>query len=382
MLILIPLVTLFILLIILISQGKVTMKTRSSSVNESSYFKYKDFKKDIYQENAKSQLLCPFNINIEPIEKLILFDIEDDPLYLTIELQEFNDDISNGLVIILYRKDKEIDVYYTEGIKHDYYKGTKNGINHLIIPEKYTFGKNTDQLTFILQFTDKYNNTIFVEAIEKHSDKKHFDILAPAGDMIENFTSFPLFFMQKTAFLEKNYTTIDIKIAGEDRKPVAIPIAINGKFVYLSRYCLEPVAVSFNENFKGTINTTESTNFENYQVKLNKNSDNYEIEALTCNKYNHKARIRFAPPIPELLSLKNNTKIKGRFSTSINDTSGLLAGEYLIVNSNGKLHISLSPKKGWQPMPGKKWFKKYRWISAILQRDKSIPVKSLWLYNK
>lgn len=358
------------------------MKTRSSSVNESSYLKYKPLKKDIYFKELKNRLLCPFNINIEPIEKLILFDIEDDPLYLTIELQEFNDDISNGLVIILYRKDKEIDVYYTEGIKHDYYKGTKNGINQLIKPKEYIFEKTPDQLTFILQFTDKDNNTVFVKAIEKHLDKKHFDILAPAGEMIDNFTSFPLFFMQKTAFLEKNYSTIDIKIAGEERKPIAIPIAINGKFVYLSRYCLDPVAVSLNENFKGSINATESTNFENYQVQLNKNSDSYEIKILTCNKYNHKAWIKFAPPIPELLSLANGTKIKGRFSTTVDETSGILAGEYLIKNSNEKLQISLSPQKGWQPMPGRKWFKKYRWISSILQSEKLLSVNSRWLYKK
>lgn len=372
-------IILITILYILISRGIITMGTKSSSVNESKYLKGKTLNKDIYLKEVKNNLLCPFNLNIEPMDKLILFDVEDDPLCETIELQEFNDDISKGLVILLYRKDKEIDVYYTEGIKHDFYSGSKNGTSQLITIDNYTFEKNPDQLTFILKFTDKDNNKISVKAIEQHSDKSHFDILAPAGNMIDNFTSFPLFFMQKTAFLEKNSSEIDIEIAGNKRKPVFIPIAINGKFVFLSRYCLDPVACSLNENYKGIAESR--TDFDDFQVELNEDTDRYEIKNLTCKKYEHEASIKFSPPIPELLSLKNDTKIKGRFSTTVDDTSGIVAGDYQIVKNKDKVEISIVPKKGWQPMPGKKWFKKYKWVSNISEKKSLLYVNSMWKYE-
>lgn len=369
-------------LLVLVSRSIITMRTKSSSVNESAFLTNKPLRNDIYIEDLKNDILCPINLKIEPMSKLILFDVEDDPLYSTIELQEFDDNISNGIVIILYRKDKEIDVYYTKGIEHDFYKGSKNGTSQLIIPDDYIFEKTSDKLTFILKFYDKNNNKIFVEAIEKNSKKEHFNILAPAGDMIDNFTTFPLFYMQETAFLERNYAKIDIEIAGKKRKPVSIPIAINGKFVFLSRYSLDPVVCSFNENFIGTMNDTNSQKLVDYQVQLSKNSSRNEIEALTCCKYNHKATIKFSPPIPELLSLKNNTKIKGRFSASVDSTSGILGGDYLIRQDNGELQISIMPKKGWQPMPGKKWFKKFIWVSTISKGDKGLSFNSQWVYDK
>lgn len=380
MIYLITIIVFMITLFYLVSRGIVTMKTKSSSVNESKYLNYKSLKKNIYLTLTNKELICPFNLNIEPMAKLILFDVEDDPLYSTIELQEFDDDISKGLIIILYRKDNEVDVYYTDGIKHDFYKGSNNGVSQQISVEVYTFEKTSDQLNFKLRFTDKDNNKIYIEATEKNSNKKHFDILAPAGDMIDNFDSFPLFFMQKTAFLEKAHSSIVIEISGEKRKPVAIPIAINGKFVFLSRYCLDPVAVSLNENFHGIIKPINSSGINNLNLKTN--SDYKEIVELRIDKYKHKAKLKFSPPIPELLFLKNNTKIKGRFSTTVDNYSGIVAGKYYIKKVNDKVHLFMKPLKGWQPMPGKKWFKKYKWKSTISKENNNISINSKWVYKK
>lgn len=347
------------------------MRTKSSSVDEFRYLKDIPLGKDIYVDEVKRDLVCPFNLDIEPMDKLILFDVEDDPLYETIELQEFDDEISKGLVILLYRKDNEVDVYYTKGIKHDFYKGSKNGINQMFTPEQYIFEKRDDQFIFNLEFNDKDGKKILVKATETNPDKKYFNILAPAGDMIDNFTSFPLFFMQETAFLEKNYSTIEIEIGGENRQPVFIPIAINNKFVYLSRYCLDPVAVSLNENYKGVVKPTEND--------LLINTNRYEIKGLSSSKYDHNASIKFSPAIPEILSLKNGVKIEGRFSTSVDNTTGILAGDYLIEKNNGEVTLSLAPKKGWQPMPGKKWFKKYKWISTVNNNESTVTVDSKWI---
>lgn len=284
------------------------------------------------------------------------------------------------MVIILYRRNNEIDVYYTEGIKHNFYRGSKNGTNQQISVDDYTFEKTSDHLNFRLSFIDIDNNKIVVEAIENNSGKKHFDILAPAGDMIDNFSSFPLFFMQKTAFLEKAYSNIEIEISGVKRKPVAIPIPINGKFVFLSRYCLDPVAVSLNENFQGVIKPLDNSSIKNLNLKIN--SVYKEIEELKTEEYKHKAKIKFSPPLPELLSLKNNVVIKGHFSTTVDQTSGIVAGKYFIKKNNNQIELCMKPKKGWQPMPGKKWFKKYKWVSIITNENNNLSINSKWSYMK
>lgn len=361
----------------LISKGFITIKTRSSSVEESKYLRRRRGGVTDSAASLKKQLIYPFSLNIEPMDKLILFDIEKDPLYTTLELQEFNDETSKGLVILMYRKDKEIDVYYTSGINHDFYKGSQNGSIKEIATKEYYFNKTNDDFRFLINFIDKENREIYIKADEKNPEKKHFSILAPAGDMIDNFTSFPLFFMKETAFLEKDRAQITIRIGEEKREPVCIPISINGKFVYLSRYCLEPVVASINENFTGKIDSVADDISFNYSLTDDLSREG--LITLNCNKLNHRVSLNFSPPIPDLLSLKNNEKITGRFSTSVDNTKGILAGKYCLKNSNGEISISLRPLKGWQPMPGKKWFKNYKWISSVSLKKDGVYADSKWI---
>lgn len=362
----VPLIVILIVLSMFISKGIITMKTRASAVNETKYLKQRKAQASVSPSNSNLNLIHPFNLNIDPMDKLILFDIEDDPLYTTLELQEFDDETSRGLVILMYRKDKEIDVYYTAGIAHDFYKGSPKGSVKEIVTDDYYFRKTDEDFNFLVSFKDKDGNNIYIKADEKNPDKKHFSILAPAGDMIDNFTSFPLFFMKETAFLEVNHAHIIIRIGEEERKPVAIPISINGNFVYLSRYCLEPVVASFNENFEGLL---ESSNL----------TSGGKLESLKCNKLNHQVSLKFSPPFPDLCSMEDNVRIKGRFSSSVDSVNGILAGEYSIESRNGTISVALSPKKGWQPMPGRKWFKKYKWISKVSFKEEGVYAVSEWV---
>lgn len=375
----IPVIIVLAAVFLLFSKGVITMKTRSTVINESKYLKARRTDPGTSSSIPKDTLIHPFSLEIEPMDKLVLFDIEDDPLYETLELQEFDDETSKGLVILMYRKDKEIDVYYTRGIAHDVYKGSQNGSVSEILPKEYYFEKTDDNFRFLINFRDKDGNDVFVKADEKNPDKEHISILAPAGDMIDNFTSFPLFFMKETAFLEKDHARITIRIGQQERKPVSIPIAINGKFVYLSRYSLDPVVASFNENFKGNLKPAGSVEDPHLRYTVSGDSPAGDLLALDYCKLNHQVSLKFSPPFPNLRSLKDGARIKGRFSTTVDSESGILAGSYAIERGNGKVSVSLQPQKGWQPMPGKKWFTKYKWVSTVSFDGDQVYAESEWV---
>lgn len=367
-----------LVVVFLFFKGIITMKTKASVVNESSYLKNNCIRTMQPMTEADS-LLHPFSMVIDPMDKLIVFDIEDDQVYNTIELQVFDDEVSQGLIVLMFRTDNEIDVYYTLGIKHDLYKGSTNGSFKEFAPEAYHFDKDDGGLHFLLQFKDRNGTEICIEAHEHHPNKEHIAILAPAGEMVDNFTSFPLFFMKQTAFIEKKYGNITIRIGDVERKPVEIPISINGKFVYLARYCFEPVMVSINENYNGPllpVDLSKENGLTNYIVRK---SSGTQLAATVCNQSNHHATLKFAPAIPDLKSLNDGDQINGRFSTSVDDTMGIVAGAYSLERKKDNIAITFEPKKGWQPMPGKKWFTKYKWTSVISLKDDGAFIDSKWV---
>lgn len=376
-----PLIILVLVIIfVLIPKGVISIRTRSSSFTEKKYLKILNNDMSISSVITHGTFMNPFDLKIDAMEKLILFDIEDDPVYTTLELQAFNDKMSRGLIILMYRRDKGIDVYYTAGINHDFYKGTSNASVLEFEPEEYCFKKSDDEFRFLIKFQDKNGAEIYIKADEYTPGKEYFSILAPAGDMIDNFTSFPLFFMKETAFFEKEHTVIYIRIGQHDRTPVSIPIAINGKFVYLSRYCLEPVVASINENYRGELQYIDSAGNDTIQYSFVNNDDSEgKLYSIEKNELNHKVVLKFYPPIPNILSLNDGDKIKGRFSTSVDGIDGVLGGEYSIEKVADKHVINMQPRKGWQPEPGKKWFRKYIWNSVVSVNKNKIYADSKWV---
>ncbi|GAH40345.1 unnamed protein product, partial [marine sediment metagenome] len=80
-----------------------------------------------------------------------------------------------------------------------------------------------------------------------------------------------------------------------------------------------------------------------------------------------------------LLSLRSNSKIKGRFSCIIDEKKGIFAGEYYLTRTGDTIEFIITPTKGWQPFPGKLWLKTYKWISEIQIQDiGDIKINSYW----
>ncbi|MBN1198618.1 MAG: hypothetical protein JXA23_04630, partial [Bacteroidales bacterium] len=68
-------------------------------------------------ESSNGLFLFPLRLSREPLKRLLVATIKDDPEYEAIEPQLFDNSIpGQGLRVLMYRKDKKVDVYWQPGV--------------------------------------------------------------------------------------------------------------------------------------------------------------------------------------------------------------------------------------------------------------------------
>ena len=345
----------------------------------------------IYDRPPRNMILSPFNLTFDPTDRLLIVNFEEDPIYYSIELQVFNKLDKEYPLVIMYRKDNMMDIYYTNEIVIKNRKKMVAGLltevsfNQLEDIE-YKFQFDEMGLDAYLFLKDKLEKEIEFKIKEKIPGRKLTSILAPIGITSKKPEYFPIVFLKKFGMVIKENSEIFVKIHGFSRNTTEMPVRMNKMSFYLAHYSLEPVICNWNNNFSGNINPiilnppTLNISNENITFSLIKNSDYYEIRKISGkDEEDHTVSFEFSPAIPNLLSLRSNSKINGNFSTIIDKKKGIFAGEYYLTRTGEVIEFIVTPTKGWQPFPGKLWVKTYKWISEIHVQDiRDIKISSYW----
>jgi len=345
----------------------------------------------IYDHPPRNMILSPFNLIFDPIDRLLIVNFEEDPIYYSIELQVFNKLDKEYPLVIMYRKDNMMDIYYTNEIV---IKNRKKMVADLLTNVsfnqlediEYKFQFDEMGLDAYLFLKDKLEKEIEFKIKEKIPGRELTSILAPIGIASKKPEYFPIVFLKKFGMVIKENSEIFVKIHGFSRAATEMPARMNKMSFYLTRYSLEPVICNWNNNFSGNLNIIIlnppmlNISNENLTFSLVKNSDYYEIKKISGkDEEDHTVSFEFSPAIPNLLSLRSNSKINGRFSTIIDKKKGIFAGEYYLTRTGEVIEFSVTPIKGWQPFPGKLWMKTYKWISEIhIQDIRDIKINSYW----
>jgi hypothetical protein len=113
------------------------------------------------------------------------------------------------------------------------------------------------------------------------------------------------------------------------------------------------------------------------------NAGHYELSHLSCKSDKHKVFFQFAPPVPDMLCLREGAKIRGKFAAGIDEKNGILGGEYKLERNVNKIRITIDPTTGWHPpVPGPVWFKTYRWIADMEVKKDEVSMESNWIRRK
>jgi hypothetical protein len=371
------------------------VKVKDTKVKYKIYLRKKQNNVKIYKGRIGKLLIFPFNMTFDEIDRLILINFEGDAFYYALELQIFKLDNNEYPLVILYRKDDLIDIYYTNPkVIENRGEIMKDIINYVSFnqPENIDFKLNVDEfgLDSSLYLKDKFNRLIEFTIREYIFGRKLTAMLLPISTERKKPQYFPIVHLMKFGIVIKQNTKISIKIGAEERIPSELPFKMNGMRNYLIRYSLNPIICNWNNAYEGNLpiiiadNETSTLTHNNSIYTLYNNNGYIEIKKiLGKDKKSNELYFEFSPAIPNLLALKDNIELKGRFSCCVNDKGGIFAGSYLINTTENKISIKILPIKVWQPFPGSLWFKTYQWNSKIvIEEDKNIRLNSGWMWIK
>jgi len=371
--------------------GSKNVKIKNIYIDHHKYLGKRENSLKIYGRPPRNMILSPFNLTFDPTDRLLIVNFEEDPIYYSIELQVFNKLDKEYPLVIMYRKDNMMDIYYTNEIV---IKNRKKMVSELLgnvsfnqlDDIEYKFQFDEMGLDAYLLLKDKLEKEIEFKIKEKITGRELTSILAPFGTVSKKPEYFPIVFLNKFGMVIKKNTEIFVKIHVFSRGITEMPVRMNKTSYYLAHYSLEPVICNWNNDFSGNINPiivnppTLNISNENITFNLVKNSDYYEIRKISGNdEEDHTVSFEFSPAIPNLLTLRSKLKIRGRFSCIIDEVRGVFAGEYYLIRTGDIIEFSIQPTKGWQPFPGKLWLKTYKLTSKIQFHDiDDIKINSYW----
>lgn len=368
------------LLLILSLQNCITI--REFSVNEREFLGNAQNDPAIYTQKSDQQIINPFSMNTDnwgvgPIDRFVLVELDDNDLYRCFELQIVKKDVSEEAIAILYHADTKVaDVYYTSGLKLNE-KMYENILNQAVLTETdfdFSLLEDNGCLKSHLELTDRFGNEIKSSINEEKVVSEYSNFLAPIGGESDEPDFMSIVYMKKFRFLARENVTIQTSINDKSCKIQKFPVKINGVKGYNTKYTMEPVIASWNMEFSGELTPVS---IKNESVVVIDNAGNYEIKKFVGMQGNHNIQFSFSPAIPDLINLKNQSDIKGKFSLAIDEISGIIAGHYTITKWNNQIKMTIKPTEGWSPIPGKAWMKKMEWNAAI-ELDNKITMNSIW----
>ncbi|MEW9094354.1 MAG: hypothetical protein AB2417_04645 [Clostridiaceae bacterium] len=365
------------------------MVPENNPVNEEKYLGDKKNNPSIY-EMEKNKYIYPlikFKDEQVIIEKLCLIDFDGDTTYKAIELQQVKQENLIYYIVLIGRHDGESDIYYTKGLKinGDKYKSLLNKVTlYEVDSMKVQFDVTEKGIDAYLSLKDKENRIIEFKIKENKKKVDSFGLIAPVGIMSDRPDKFPIIYLKKFNMVEQKHTDIFVKIDGKALNPIKLFPLCNFKRVYLARYSYFNNIKELNNDYTGIIEPIEiTTDVDEIEIddciySININNTHPEIKCVKKIDSNSEMKITFSPPIPDIISLKDNTEILGHFSLSVDEVKGIMGGIYLVKKNNDSIKLQINPQKGWQPMPGKLWVKTYLWNCDIKIVDDILQVKSKW----
>ncbi|MCS7037950.1 MAG: hypothetical protein RMJ33_13255 [Saprospiraceae bacterium] len=350
-------------------------------------------------------ILCPFFIEIEPMERLLLINFEKDPdtLYVGFEPQVFDDALNGkGHLVVGWRRDGKVDVYHEPTVtpqagKYDIAgKGLAEMRETHFEEARYTLSPTGVSARYV--FTDVSGRRVEIRVEEKSPKRRRpFALLAPMGAAAEKPSALPLIWLFDFYFVRRKNTDFEVAIDGNPHQPDRMPIWLDGASVLFTRYSSKPVISRFNPNYDGELPVFQASGenpvtIQQQQVYLSRSAAGTSIEKIVYENPIAPIELRFEPPFPNLYGLSAPTAASGKFEVSIHASAGCLAGDYWVSGDGDRIRIRLTPSGGWKPRPDrfvlwflytvakvfKNWPKTYVWEAEISRKGEDYYMKSQW----
>ncbi len=353
-----------------------------------------------------TQMVHPFHIHIDAMERLLLINFEEDPdtTYVGFEPQVFDDPVNGtGHLIIGWRQDGRVDVFHQPGLHLDAQKYDIAGKGLADMVERDIVGAyeiDDFGVQAHYEFRDLHDRFITLHIREQHPRvRKPFGLLAPMGAVASAPSALPLVLLHDFYFVRKQHTVIHIIIDGRRHQPDQLPLPIDRVWMYFTRYCPRPLIATFNPAHDGAlapvnveVDAAEVTVGET-TLALEWTEGRPALRRLTRHNPVYPLALRLDPAFPDLHTLSADVRIVGNFEIAGHPSTGLVAGDYAIEKRAEHIDITLRPSRGWQPRPSKvslyflymvagifkQWPTTYEWTARIQADEAGVyTLRSAW----
>jgi hypothetical protein len=334
---------------------------------------------------ANQRLLCPFTLQLWAVDRMLNFEIADDPHYEGLELQVF-DDPAHGqgmAVLVRRREDGRFDIYRQPGLTLDPAIAQVGGelgkwLEAPIDPARFEI--SPDGVEVDVCFTDVAGRAIQVRIDDRDGRRRHRGtLLAPVGAVVEDPVSLPLFVMGDCDLVRRSGRVFDLRIDGHPVTTGRLP----GGWLHrrrLVKYTADPTVVICNQAHDGPVPTVDPR--APGEVELDPRSNG--IAALRARNGGHRARLELAPALPDLVRLRPRMTVEGTWRLGIDDNPEVVGGFWTAHRRQDRVELVLDVDQGWRPagLPPlmaavtrlapvfRSWPTTYRWSGTVTLGDR------------
>ncbi len=329
------------------------------------------------------QVVLPFRVGVDPMEKLLVATFKGDPEFEGIEPQVF-DDTGNGkgMRVLRYRKDGRVDVYWQSGVQVDrsaFVVGAGIGdfVETTIKPARFEITARGVDLD--VAFTDVRDRKISLRIREDAPGKRGFPLLAPVGADIEKPLQLFLVYMSDIDLVRRAGTLVEGRIGDRALRPASLPILLRGRRVLFIRYVARPVIGTLNPPMSRPLivglPVPGSVEIDGMSIVADRDGN---VTRISTGQESRRVEVDFLPGFPNLLCLPTNGSASGRWSIRIAGIP-ITGGSYRVLRERGRVAVELDVIEHWKPsgLPlsmeiftrvvrkFRTWPSTYRWRGAV-----------------
>ena len=338
------------------------------------------------------QVLCPFDLQLWDVDRMLNFEIAADPCYEGLELQVFDDPVNGrGMIVLLKRRqDGRFDIYRQPGLALDpaYVQvGGELGEWRQACIEPARFEISPCGIDVDVRLSDLAGREIRVRIDDRDGRRRHpGTLLAPVGSTIEHPVWLPLFLMGGCDLVRKTGPAFDLRIGGRRVTTGRLP----GGWLHrrrLVKYTAAPTAVVLNPAGDGPVDAVDPRTPGNVRF----DGASSRIETLQARTAGHCAGLVLEPALPDVARLRPDALATGAWRLAIDDNPAVVGGTWTVERRQDHVHVVLDVTRGWRPrgLPPlmaavtrvapvfRTWPTTYRWSATITLGDPPL-LSSRW----
>jgi hypothetical protein len=281
----------------------------------------------------------PFALSIDPRDRLLLFDIADDPTYAALELQVFDDDVQGkGMLVLLQHHDGLVDFYRQPSLNLDREKfsigrGVGRWRKATIKPDRLLIASDGVQVDVGMR--DAEGRRIEIHIDDRDRTPRHrSSLLAPVGSGVEQPHSFFVVLMRGFDLLRTSGEPPRLRIGGEERHIASFPGPARLHRRRFARYSSEPIIVELNPRHDGPLTATAPPG---------------GVSRMEANDGARSASLIFRPTFPNLRALEPSTVVEGEWTLDVADQPALTGGTWGVQRTDNGADLTMAVTKPWRP---------------------------------